>query len=1252
MTDIITRELLTGSSTTGNKDHYLVIDDLHGDGKDKYRRYLATSATFPVSEPPEEHPLRIATVRFNAVVDHSTRATASLTSGWLYLFVNGKLWREIRVLGRYQYQDVNLERYLEQPEDARPAECSPRDTIVVPVSLSGEAFTLEAALSSQQWSWARIEELGGFELSKADRQSAADNNDLRTQRCTVLDYLRQQSIDEDDLFAINPLTVHNYELLNIPRQDLIFSLPDWQAMGHTLHDAHDDVIGAITHLQQALASPRYYLASLPPGPEQQQQAEQAARALPLAILTANEVGYGQAKRNLQDSTRAYFDHSHFDKATQARLQAGRERLSLQNCIDTHRLEEVLHSQEFLALHKESNVLKDKMMELLQEPRFVAMMRDYATLGSDEQSATRIKGLVVFAEIFDGFNLDVFRLIEPYLGTSEHLGFQNNNNPILDIIPRLLNLEGKPIDLFFMVLDFERLYPQLYAEFVEGVKSYQEQAKKAEDMSFAARYNPENRGLTDELIELIGEDEAQKLVQSLMKLFAGLMVLDESELSRVARTDTPAKVDGHVAGDDDYDKVIQTQKQEIKDLEARKTELEGKQKAQRLAIDEQKENIKTLKEDLIKSRQQKADLETQYRISEPTRAQIDELQNLKANIRIDEYELKNLETTLRGSQRQHQQTQAQLNDIQHKLTITKRKTTGTPRGHRPDTMSASQVDSTIKSSQSKLGLGSQSQLKVGEMSHFVGGSRVVRVKVDVDDLIDGKLPPHLIPTNPKGIERMQARRRNAFNLITEGGGPVVQVDALGVRFPVPAQALQSNNHDVQWALNGLAAKMLDQKKQLPSSRVDLYCFRANIDITVSERQWAAVQQYSANRELYSDYLKASEAVKARQFVIIHEQHALDELKGKLQHIRQEQQQTIDSLQSYRESNLILIHQDRRIHWVQGPLQGIVLVFDVNNMISKWQAMQNSSSLTAWWEAGTSVIAVAGSVVDTFESLFRSFSHDRALNYHNLTDRVRSGFRITGKLLGFAGAIIGIVSGYFDLMTARAQHDNARYIGSGLAILSGALMIVALVVGSVPLSIGSLVLGLVSALFSAFYETAEQTHWLKSGFGYEHDQHQETPGLENWDDPTICAQGLRSLLCRPIIEMKKDPYWVTITVQSSVLAGYTTPEIELDIKADFNIGNEDEHPWQLLHSPFIANTDAKAVADARKQDPDNKGLMSTYGVSYDRLASNARIIQQGNQTQYRFDRGLFTEMLENLNKDNRWYKGDFNIDDFLFQVRVRG
>ncbi|MEJ2043090.1 MAG: hypothetical protein P8X74_10115 [Reinekea sp.] len=84
-----------------------------------------------------------------------------------------------------------------------------------------------------------------------------------------------------------------------------------------------------------------------------------------------------------------------------------------------------------------------------------------------------------------------------------------------------------------------------------------------------------------------------------------MSLDESELSRVARTDTPAKVDGHVVKDDDYDEVIQTQKQEIKDLEARKTELEGKRQAQRLAIDGQKENIKTLKEDLIKSRQQKS-----------------------------------------------------------------------------------------------------------------------------------------------------------------------------------------------------------------------------------------------------------------------------------------------------------------------------------------------------------------------------------------------------------------------------------------------------------------------------------------------------------------------------------------------------------------------------------------------------------------------------------------------------------------------
>jgi len=85
---------------------------------------------------------------------------------WLYIYVNGCLWRELQIerhRSATYYKDVNLEHYEEhENQDNRIASGQRVNRVVLPIKLENKEVTVEVAYSDIQWSWARVQSLGGI----------------------------------------------------------------------------------------------------------------------------------------------------------------------------------------------------------------------------------------------------------------------------------------------------------------------------------------------------------------------------------------------------------------------------------------------------------------------------------------------------------------------------------------------------------------------------------------------------------------------------------------------------------------------------------------------------------------------------------------------------------------------------------------------------------------------------------------------------------------------------------------------------------------------------------------------------------------------------------------------------------------------------------------------------------------------------------------------------------------------------------
>ncbi len=130
------------------------------------------------------------------------QATAPRPGGWIYIYRGGYLWRELEVLPYARFRDVNLHEYAGR--DERPATVEHDSRIIIPWTVGGEELDVWMAYSEVQWSWARINALGGMdpedfrvepgrvpmpEDQGVSRDTARRNREARMQRVELSGYL-------------------------------------------------------------------------------------------------------------------------------------------------------------------------------------------------------------------------------------------------------------------------------------------------------------------------------------------------------------------------------------------------------------------------------------------------------------------------------------------------------------------------------------------------------------------------------------------------------------------------------------------------------------------------------------------------------------------------------------------------------------------------------------------------------------------------------------------------------------------------------------------------------------------------------------------------------------------------------------------------------------------------------------------------------------------------------------------------------
>ncbi|MCH8543024.1 MAG: hypothetical protein LAT61_05595 [Alcanivorax sp.] len=155
----------------------------------------------------ELHLMHVRPVRFASL---EPLRLSDLRNGWLYIFVNGHLWREVHVTDGNLFHDINLTRWQGQHYRPHHGIVPEARYLTLPRRLNGEAPVLEIAFSEVQWSWHTVCRMGGLapddirflpDLPVHEPwQGIAADDTLREQRCQRID------LDAyDDSWDINTL---------------------------------------------------------------------------------------------------------------------------------------------------------------------------------------------------------------------------------------------------------------------------------------------------------------------------------------------------------------------------------------------------------------------------------------------------------------------------------------------------------------------------------------------------------------------------------------------------------------------------------------------------------------------------------------------------------------------------------------------------------------------------------------------------------------------------------------------------------------------------------------------------------------------------------------------------------------------------------------------------------------------------------------------------------------------------------------
>ena len=203
------RELVFERQSDGTKNVSLMVKDESVDRSQKgfYKIPLYKVDAKEESDNTADIELvHIFPIRYAHPADEIDNHKTNLRDGYLYIFVDGHLWRELKVTTEQnvtRFNDVNLAwqkgvMTWKKNKGYRDATGEELKTVIVPYKLNGQTCEVQVAYSEVQWSWKQIELFGGLNpedprLNYGEPVKPGDNNSdaqiLRGDRLFTLEKL-------------------------------------------------------------------------------------------------------------------------------------------------------------------------------------------------------------------------------------------------------------------------------------------------------------------------------------------------------------------------------------------------------------------------------------------------------------------------------------------------------------------------------------------------------------------------------------------------------------------------------------------------------------------------------------------------------------------------------------------------------------------------------------------------------------------------------------------------------------------------------------------------------------------------------------------------------------------------------------------------------------------------------------------------------------------------------------------------------
>ncbi|WP_429884328.1 PAAR-like domain-containing protein [Geoalkalibacter halelectricus] len=192
-----------------------------------------------------------------------------LRKGWLYVYRNGYLWRELEVMEHGHTRDVNLRRH--QGQDERPASGEVDSRVLIPYKMGGIHQQIEIAYSEVQWSWARINALGGMDPDRLEeprlrpatarahlsKEETAANRRARMQDFTAELKRFIQGEDTENIQSVENCTAQIYSLhLHRSSKLPVVYLHDPLGVARNLHQEMTDAYGKYAQHLEKNAHPK------------------------------------------------------------------------------------------------------------------------------------------------------------------------------------------------------------------------------------------------------------------------------------------------------------------------------------------------------------------------------------------------------------------------------------------------------------------------------------------------------------------------------------------------------------------------------------------------------------------------------------------------------------------------------------------------------------------------------------------------------------------------------------------------------------------------------------------------------------------------------------------------------------------------------------------------------------------------------------------------------------------------------------